>query len=107
MADLETSRVLVRVTDEGNGIAAEDIPRVMEPFFSTRLAQGGTGLGLYISHTIISNHKGTMDIASSQGKGTVVTLRLPQMEDQRHLLSDTMEGFTATHQSAGTPPPTH
>jgi len=81
--DSENCMVVVRVSDEGGGIAAEDVPRVTEPFFTTRMERGGTGLGLYISHTIISNHQGVMDIASSQGKGTVVTLRLPQMNSNR------------------------
>lgn len=81
--DTEKCMVVVRVTDEGGGIAAEDVPRVTEPFFTRRLERGGTGLGLYISHTIVSNHQGVMDIASSQGKGTVVTLRLPQLGSDR------------------------
>ena len=81
--DTEKCMVVVRVTDEGGGIAAEDVPRVTEPFFTRRLERGGTGLGLYISHTIVSNHQGVMDIASSQGKGTVVTLRLPQLGNDR------------------------
>ena len=74
--------VVVRVTDEGGGIAAEDVPRVTEPFLPGGWKEAGP-TRLYISHTIVSNHQGVMDIASSQGKGTVVTLRLPQLGSDR------------------------
>lgn len=78
-ADNEAMSVLIRVTDQGAGIAIDNVPMVMEPFFTTRQERGGTGLGLSISHTIIKNHQGTIHIESSVGKGTVVTLEIPQI----------------------------
>jgi len=78
-ADNEKMSVLIRVTDQGTGIAIDNIPMVTEPFFTTRLERGGTGLGLSISQTIIKNHQGSIHIESSLDKGTVVTIEIPQM----------------------------
>ena len=78
-ADNEKMNVLIRVTDQGTGIAIDNIPMVTEPFFTTRLERGGTGLGLSISQTIIKNHQGSIHIESSLDKGTVVTIEIPQM----------------------------
>lgn len=84
-ADTENQSLLIRVEDQGSGIADEDLPRVTEPFFTTRLQVGGTGLGLSISRTIIENHRGSISFESSMGAGTVVILRLPVIEgDDTH-----------------------
>ena len=48
-----------------------------EPFFTTKLDKGGTGLGLYISDSIIKEHRGSLEFLSSPGTGTVVTIHLP------------------------------
>ena len=69
--------VLVRVCDEGVGIVDEYQPRLMEPFFSTKLAEGGSGLGLFISNRIIENHGGNITFLSKPGKGTTVSIHLP------------------------------
>jgi signal transduction histidine kinase len=66
----------IQVTDNGQGIPSALLPRVTQPFFTTK--PGGTGLGLWISHTLIAQHGGTLDVASEEGKGTTVTLSLPQ-----------------------------
>jgi signal transduction histidine kinase len=68
--------VEITVRDRGDGIAPEDLPRVFDPFFTTR--DSGTGLGLSISHAIITDHGGTIDIDSMPGEGTNVTIRLPE-----------------------------
>jgi PAS domain S-box-containing protein len=80
--DAQSGMVLIRVMDEGSGIAAGDVPRVTEPFFTTKLSQGGTGLGLYISHSIMKHHRGHMEIRSTEGKGTLITLQLPQIDPE-------------------------
>lgn len=72
--------VLLRVADHGCGIPAELLPRVCDPFFTTKKPGEGTGLGLSIVHGIVSSYSGTMDIASRPGKGTVVSVRLPLVE---------------------------
>lgn len=76
--DPESGQVLIRVTDEGRGILPEIAPRIMEPFFTTRLEHGGTGLGLAISSTIVKEHGGTIEFCSDAGKGTTFTVRLCQ-----------------------------
>lgn len=63
------------VADTGAGIAPDLLPRVCEPFFTTK--PKGTGLGLAISQALVDAHGGTLSIASGAG-GTVVTLRLPR-----------------------------
>ena len=75
--DKNSGSVNIVVKDEGKGIRKEDLPRVTEPFFTTSRAQGGTGLGLYISYSIIKQHNGKIDIDSTPGKGTTITLTIP------------------------------
>jgi signal transduction histidine kinase len=50
---------------------------VFDPFFTTRQQQGGLGLGLSISHGIVSRYGGTIEVVSHPGRGTTVTVRLP------------------------------
>ncbi|WP_448501347.1 sensor histidine kinase [Sphingomonas sp.] len=71
------------VADEGEGIAPEHLPRLTERFYridsGRSRAIGGTGLGLSIVKHIVERHRGRMDIASTPGRGTVVTIMLPAM----------------------------
>jgi cell cycle sensor histidine kinase DivJ len=71
----------LRVTDTGVGIAAEHLARVAEPFWqadpSHARKYGGTGLGLSISKRLVMLHDGSMEIESTVGRGTTVTVRLP------------------------------
>jgi polar amino acid transport system substrate-binding protein len=69
--------VLLTVRDEGRGIAAEDLPRLTDPFFTTKREEGGTGLGLSVSAGIVKEHGGTLSFCSQPGQGTTVTLELP------------------------------
>jgi len=69
------------VADQGEGIPAEHLPHLTRRFYRTdpgrSLASGGTGLGLAIVKHIVERHRGRLDIASKQGQGTSVTVRLP------------------------------
>ena len=73
--------ILVSVTDHGPGIAREHLPRVTERFYRVDAARsresGGTGLGLAIVKHIIERHRGSLEIKSTLGVGTSVTVRLP------------------------------
>jgi signal transduction histidine kinase len=69
--------VVIAVADTGVGISQEHIDRIFDPFFTTKPVNQGTGLGLSICHSIISDHGGNIDVQSSPGKGTTVTVRLP------------------------------
>ena len=73
----ETNEVLIIVTDQGEGISPTVRKHLFEAFFSTRIDKGGSGLGLYISKFIVSEHKGRLSIDSEQGAGTVATVHLP------------------------------
>lgn len=68
-------RCAIQVTDRGNGIPPEDLPRVFDPYFTTRRA--GTGLGLAISRNIIEGLGGTIAVLSRPGEGTEVRIELP------------------------------
>lgn len=63
-------RLSLTVRDNGTGIAKENLPRVFEPFFTTRDVGQGLGLGLSVSYAIIQRHGGTLSVASEWGAGT-------------------------------------
>ena len=65
----------VRIEDTGEGIPSERIGRLFDPFFSTR--PHGTGLGLTIARRVIRDHGGQLQVESTEGKGTVLTVELP------------------------------
>jgi two-component system NtrC family sensor kinase len=67
--------VEVRMADTGPGIPPENLPRILDPFFTTK--EKGTGLGLSVVYGIIDRHSGTVDIESVVGQGTTVIVRLP------------------------------
>jgi two-component system NtrC family sensor kinase len=69
--------VVIEIADTGVGIAQEHLDRIFDPFFTTKPVNQGTGLGLSICHSIISDHGGDIDVQSTPGKGTKVTVRLP------------------------------
>ncbi|WP_243316834.1 sensor histidine kinase [Geothrix paludis] len=64
------------VQDNGRGIPAEDLPRIFEPFYTTK-GSHGTGLGLAVSWGIVEAHGGTLEVHSDPGQGTCFTLRIP------------------------------
>jgi signal transduction histidine kinase len=68
-------RLVVRVHDTGEGIAAADLGTIFEPFFSTK--SGGTGIGLALVHRIVQDHGGDIDVQSRPGAGSTFTLTLP------------------------------
>ena len=83
--DTKLGVVRIIVSDEGVGISKENMKRMFDPFFTTKREQGGTGLGLSVSYTIIQAHHGDLQIESEEGKGTIVTLVLPIAENMETL----------------------
>jgi two-component system cell cycle sensor histidine kinase/response regulator CckA len=69
------------VEDEGVGIPPQVLPRIYEPFFTTKEPGAGTGLGLSIAHTIVTEHGGALDVTSAVDRGTTVRILLPLADD--------------------------
>ncbi|WP_290702406.1 transporter substrate-binding domain-containing protein [Amphritea sp.] len=67
----------LKIRDQGCGIEPDNLNRLSDPFFTTKREQGGTGLGLSVSASIVQEHGGSMIYESAPGKGTCVTLSLP------------------------------
>ncbi|MCI0405403.1 MAG: ATP-binding protein [candidate division Zixibacteria bacterium] len=72
---LSEKRLEIVVQDTGPGIPQETLPKIFDPYFTTK--SSGTGLGLAIAHRIVSEHNGRIDVASDAGKGTTFTINLP------------------------------
>ena len=67
----------IEVVDTGSGVPTEDLERIFDPFFTTKDPDQGTGLGLMISHGIVADHGGTIEVESSEGSGTTFRVYLP------------------------------
>jgi len=76
--------VALEVRDEGHGIPPEHLPHICEPFFSTRISMGGSGLGLYIANFIVTEHQGKLEFDSRPGSGCSVTMHLPVNRPSAH-----------------------
>jgi PAS domain S-box-containing protein len=76
-----TPYVEIRFKDNGIGISQENLPKIFDPFFSTK--EGTSGLGLPIVHNIIDLHKGAIHVESGKSEGTVFTVLLPYKEKRK------------------------
>ena len=70
----------LQIVDSGGGIPPKEIDRIFNPFYTTR--DRGTGLGLAIVHNIVQAHRGTIEVESTIGKGTIFTVRLPLLNER-------------------------
>ena len=70
-------RAVIEISDTGSGIPEEHLERIFDPFFTTKGPDQGTGLGLMISHRIVSDHGGTIDVASRPGDGSLFRVLIP------------------------------
>jgi len=83
-------QVCIKVSDNGQGIAADTIDRIFDPFYSTKGNQG-TGLGLSVSYGLVHRYGGELEVNSIPGKGTIFSVhlpRVPQVDPQQHVLFD-------------------
>ena len=82
----ERGRVRVTVADTGPGIPADVLPRIFEPFFSTKAVGQGTGLGLSICYSIVQSHGGRLTADSRPGLGATFVVDLPAHDDAKEAL---------------------
>lgn len=79
---LRGSMVVLEFSDTGVGIPPEELSKIFEPFYTTRIK--GTGLGLAVSYSIIEQHHGELAVRSVVGRGTTFRIRLPVVEREEH-----------------------
>jgi len=84
----DNAGVAVEIADNGKGIAPEVLPKIFDPFFSTKEIGKGTGLGLSISYKIVEQHGGRITVESQPGIGTKFTVWLPLKPPVESALSD-------------------
>ncbi len=77
--DDSANTIIIIISDNGPGIPDEHVPKIFDPFFSTRPVNEGKGLGLSIAYSIISDHRGVIKVESKEGKGTTFTIELPPL----------------------------
>ena len=82
--DMSDNHILITFDDTGEGISAENLSTVFQPYFTTK--KSGTGLGLLIIRRIIREHGGDIKISSEQGSGTSVCISLPRRQRNVRLL---------------------
>jgi signal transduction histidine kinase len=70
-------RLCIMVRGDGAGIPAEILPRIFEPFLTTKETGKGVGLGLAVSRSVLERHDGTVEDHSELGRGTTFTVTLP------------------------------
>jgi two-component system sensor histidine kinase HydH len=83
LAQRDERTVRITIADTGAGIPKEDLPRVFDPYFTTR--SSGTGLGLAIVHKIVEAHGGEVRLESEPGKGTTATILLPRKTETERI----------------------
>lgn len=79
--DARCQQVVLKIRDEGRGMAKEIQKQIFDPFFTSKQSAGGTGLGLSISANIIRAHNGTIRVDSTPGRGTTFTITLPTTKE--------------------------
>jgi signal transduction histidine kinase/CheY-like chemotaxis protein len=78
--DLDARTVLLRVADDGEGMDEETMNRIFDPFFTTKERDRGTGLGLAIVYGAVEQANGSVDVDSTPGEGTTITVTFPLSE---------------------------
>jgi signal transduction histidine kinase len=74
----DAERVVIKISDNGSGIPGHVLPRIWDPFFTTKDVGEGTGLGLSIVHELVERHGGSIEVDTELGRGTSFTVTLPR-----------------------------
>jgi signal transduction histidine kinase len=80
-ASVRGDSILIQVSDDGIGIAPEDLPRVKTRFYKGNYSRRGSGIGLAVADEIVSQHGGSLSLTSTLGIGTSVQILLPIRSD--------------------------
>jgi two-component system sensor histidine kinase HydH len=73
----DKKHIIIEIEDTGHGIPKEELPRIFNPFYTTK--KTGTGLGLSLAHRIVENHRGTLSVRNTSGSGTTFRITLPRV----------------------------
>lgn len=93
--------ISIEIGDTGSGISPEVLPRIFEPFFSTKAEESGVGLGLAVVYGIIQRHGGTIEAESEPGLGTTFYVRLPRQGPAKPTAEATSSPEFAVHALKG------
>ncbi len=97
---IDPERVSITLRDDGIGMSPAVVHRVFDPFFTTNLGRGGTGLGLFITHNSVTNVLGgTISVESTLGEGSCFELRLPLIAPLEEATEQPAEGSAAARSS--------
>lgn len=91
-SDEAAGRVVAQIADDGPGIPPEHLPRIFDPFFTSKREGEGTGLGLAIARGIVEAHGGTIGVTSRPGAGATFTVELPVQQERRRKARSEDEG---------------
>ena len=80
-------QVWIEVQDNGSGIPKEIVPRIFDPFYTTKAVGKGTGLGLSLSYGIVQKHHGSISVQTEVGRGTTFRVTLPIRQSDTPALS--------------------
>lgn len=83
--DEKKKRVILIVCDNGSGMTAEVLEKIFDPFFTKKQTQGGTGLGLSVTYSLVKAHEGEITCHSEEGTGAKFTVMLPLTPDEKPL----------------------
>jgi two-component system NtrC family sensor kinase len=82
-SDSSAGECFLKLTDTGCGIAAEDLPHIFEPFYTTKKEGKGVGLGLSVVYGIIERHSGKISVSSTVGRGTEFSIMFPMSSSSK------------------------
>ncbi|MBA3806510.1 MAG: histidine kinase, partial [Acidobacteria bacterium] len=84
-ASTDRETIIIEVSDTGIGIAAENVAKIYDPFYTTKGVGRGTGLGLAVTYGIVQEHSGHISVESAPGRGTTFRITLPTAHAQARL----------------------
>lgn len=86
-AEYENNYYIIKISDTGCGISAEDLPKIKNKFYKANLTRRGSGIGLAVADEIVTRHGGTLTLTSAINEGTTVTIRFPSNKKPEDFLT--------------------